>query len=100
MDAVLDMDTARVAPDGRITIPRTVCEVLGLRAGDKVSFSEDADGAVTMRNANARAFEDFQAAMDGAAGEAGFETEDDVVAAIREIRAEGRARRRAARKTA
>ncbi len=59
-------------------------------AGEKTSFSESSGGAAAMRNANVRAFENLQKAMEGAAEEAGLETEDDVVAMVRELRAERR----------
>lgn len=96
MDAVLDIGTAKVTAEGRVTIPRAICEILQLRSGDKIAFSENSDGSVTMRNANVRAFEDFQAAMDGAAAEAGLETEDDVAALIRETRAAKRVAQKSA----
>ncbi len=90
MDAVMDISTAKVGPKGRITVPGAICDILRLRTGDKISFSENPDGSVTMRNANVRAFENLQKAMEGAAEEAGLETEDDVVAMVRELRTERR----------
>ena len=66
--------------------------MLGLRTGDKVLFNENADGTVTMRNANVQAFKSLRESMEGAAKEAGLKTEEDVVAMVREMHAERRTR--------
>lgn len=88
----LDIDIAKVTSKGQVTIPKAIRNVLGLRTGDKVLFNENADGTVTMRNANVQAFKSLRESMEGAAEEAGLETEEDVVAMVREMHAERRAR--------
>ena len=88
----LDIDIAKVTSKGQVTIPKAIRNVLGLRTGDKVLFNENADGTVTMRNANVQAFTSLRESMEGAAEEAGLETEEDVVAMVREMHAERRAR--------
>ena len=50
------------------------------------------DGQVVMMNAALFALKEVQAAMRGAAEEAGFESEDDLAGYISDMRAESRAR--------
>lgn len=88
----LDIDIAKVTSKGQVTIPKAIRNVLGLRTGDKVLFNENADGTVTMRNANVQAFKSLRESMEGAAEEAGLKTEEDVVAMVREMHAERRTR--------
>lgn len=86
MEATLDM--AKVTTKGQITIPKAIREALGVKTGDKVLFVVNGDGTVGMRNATLAAFAELQEAFAGAADEAGLETEEDVVAMIKEIRRE------------
>ena len=86
MEAVLDM--AKVTTKGQITIPKAIREALGVKTGDKVLFVDNGDGTVGMRNATLDAFSELREAFAGAAEEAGLETEDDVVAMVKEIRRE------------
>jgi AbrB family looped-hinge helix DNA binding protein len=86
MPAVLDM--AKVTSKGQVTIPASVREQIGVRKGDKVLFVREDDGRVVLYNSNMEALRAVQEAFAGAAEEAGLETEDDVVAMIKEIRRE------------
>lgn len=84
MEATLDM--AKVTTKGQITIPKAIREILGIGTGDKVLFYDLGDGSVAMRSARLSALHDLQAAFEGAAEEAGIESEEDVVALVREVR--------------
>ena len=58
---------------------------LQLKAGDKVFF-EESRGKVYITNASQITLANIQAQMQGEAKKVGFETEDDVVAYIKELR--------------
>ncbi len=42
------MPTSTMTSKGRLTVPKRVREILGLKAGDQVTFVEQADGSVVM----------------------------------------------------
>lgn len=86
MEALLDM--AKVTSKGQVTIPKDIRELLGVRTGDKVLFTANQDGTVTLRNASVAAMRELQAAMEGAAEEAGLRSEEDVNELVRQMRAE------------
>ena len=86
MEAVLDM--AKVTTKGQVTIPKAIRDALGVKTGDKILFVDNGDGTAVMRNATLAAFSELREAFAGAAEEAGLETEEDVVAMIKEIRRE------------
>ena len=46
------MPSATVTSKGQITIPKSVRELLGLNAGDRVSFTVSEDGVVEMQPEN------------------------------------------------
>lgn len=80
------MRLAKVSYDGQVTIPFEIRRLLGLRSGDKISFSQNEVGEVVIANANAHALAKVQKALAGLAEELGVENEDDVQALIDEIR--------------
>ena len=79
------MELAKVTSKGQITIPLVIRNKLQLKAGDKV-FSEESRGKVYITNASQITLANVQAQMKGEAKKAGFQTEDDVVAYIKELR--------------
>ncbi|MCL2054315.1 MAG: AbrB/MazE/SpoVT family DNA-binding domain-containing protein [Oscillospiraceae bacterium] len=81
------MDTARLSSKGQITIPIQIRRKLGLREGDKVIFVEQGDNIV-ISNADLQVLKDFQKGMEGAADEAGWTCEQDVINYCKEIRRE------------
>ncbi|MDD4570154.1 MAG: AbrB/MazE/SpoVT family DNA-binding domain-containing protein [Tepidanaerobacteraceae bacterium] len=81
------MDMARISTKGQVTIPIAIRKLLGLKEGDKVVFVEK-DGNVVLLNSNRLAIEEFQKGMVGAAEEAGWQNEQDVVDYCKEIRKE------------
>ncbi len=42
------MPTSTMTSKGRLTVPKRVREILGLKAGDQVTFVEQADGSFLM----------------------------------------------------
>ena len=81
------MDMARVSMKGQVTIPIEIRRKLGLREGDKVIFAEQGD-SIVLFNSNRLAWKELQKAFAGAAEEAGFASEQDVVDYCKDIRQE------------
>lgn len=79
------MELAKVTSKGQVTIPLMIRNKLQLKAGDKVFF-EESRGKVYITNASQVTLANVQAQMKGEAKKAGFQTEDDVVAYIKELR--------------
>ena len=79
------MELAKVTSKGQITIPLIIRNLLQLKTGDKVFFEEN-NGKVYIVNASQITLANVQTKMEGEAKNAGFETEDDVVAYIKELR--------------
>jgi len=80
-------DYARVTADGQITIPKDIRNILGVTTGDRVTFIFDGN-EVKIANSAVYAMQELQKSMTGAAELMGLKTEDDVVALIKETRAE------------
>ena len=85
------IEGAKVMSKGQITLPKDIREKLGVGPGDRLVLVWD-DGQVVMMNAALFALKEVQAAMRGAAEEAGFESEDDLAGYISDMRAGSRAR--------
>ena len=79
------MELAKVTSKGQITIPLMIRNLLQLKTGDKVLF-EESKGKVYITNASQITLSNVQTQMQGEAEKAGFQTEDDVVAYIKELR--------------
>lgn len=79
------MELAKVTSKGQITIPVQIRKKLKLKVGDKVFFSEE-KGKVIFQNASQVALASFQKEMTGEAKKTGFESEEDVINYIKEIR--------------
>ena len=79
------MELAKVTSKGQITIPLMIRNLLQLKTGDKVFF-EESRGKVYITNASQITLSNVQSQMQGEAEKAGFQTEDDVVAYIKELR--------------
>lgn len=81
------MELAKLTSSGQVTIPVEIRKKLKLKEGDKVMFLEDGN-RITLVNSSLLAIEKLQQAMEGAAKQAGINTEDDVVALCKDIRKE------------
>ena len=79
------MELAKLTSKGQITIPLAIRNMLGLKTGDKV-FVEESRGKVYITNASQITLANIQTQMQGEAEKAGFQTEDDVIAYIKELR--------------
>ena len=79
------MELAKLTSKGQITIPLAIRNMLGLKTGDKVFF-EESRGKVYSTNASQITLANIQTQMQGEAEKAGFQTEDDVIAYIKELR--------------
>ena len=79
------MEPAKVTSKGPITIPLMIRNKLQLKTGDTVFF-EESRGKVYITNASQITLSNVQKQMQGEAEKAGFQTEDDVVAYIKELR--------------
>ncbi|MBQ9003919.1 MAG: AbrB/MazE/SpoVT family DNA-binding domain-containing protein [Eggerthellaceae bacterium] len=80
-------DTAKVMPKGQVTIPKDVRAVLGVSAGDKVTFLVEG-ATVRVVNAATYAMQVLQQQMAGEAERAGIAGPDDVDALVAAMRAE------------
>jgi AbrB family looped-hinge helix DNA binding protein len=83
----LFMDNAKVMAKGQVTIPKEVREVLRVKNGDKVTFIVEGEN-VRVVNAAVYAMEMFAREMRGEAEKAGINSDDDVIALIKELRSE------------
>ena len=81
------METVRVMPGGRVTIPAAIRKQLDLKNVDRVCFIEQ-DGRVRIENAAVYAFEKIQKDFTGEADRLGLNTIDDVVVLVKEVRLE------------
>ena len=79
------MELAKVTSKGQITIPLMIRNLRQLKTGNKVFF-EESRGKVYITNASQITLANVQTQMQGEAEKAGFQTEDDVVAYIKELR--------------
>jgi antitoxin PrlF len=79
------VELAKLTSKGQITIPVEIRRKLKLKEGDKVFFLEE-KGKIYFENASQAALRKFQGEMSGQAAKAGFETEDDVVEYIKNLR--------------
>ena len=81
------MELAKVTTKGQITIPREVRTKLGVKAGDKVLFIEEA-GKIVIMNSSMAALKEIQNEFAVAAVKAGIKSADDVNALVKKIRKE------------
>lgn len=81
------MELAKITSKGQITLPITIRRALSLEDGGKVAFIEK-DGQYILVNSAKIAFNEAQKAFAGEAERVGLKDMDDVVALVKEIRAE------------
>ena len=81
------MELAKVTSKGQITIPIEIRKKLGIKEGSKVLFLEEA-GRIYLANSSMEALREAQAAFAGEAERLGLETDEDVVALVKELRKE------------
>lgn len=81
------MELAKVMSKGQITVPVNIRKKLNLKEGDKIVFIED-NGNIIIANSAMLALKKVQTAFEGEAERLGLETEEDVVALVKEVRKE------------
>ena len=81
------VNDARVMAKGQVTIPKNIRNILGITAGDRVTFVVE-DGNVRVVNSAIYALQRFQAQMKGEGKAAGLMNDDDVAAWITASRRE------------
>jgi AbrB family looped-hinge helix DNA binding protein len=81
------IDNAKIMSKGQVTIPKEIRSLLKVSEGDRVTFICEGDYAIVM-NANLYAMRTLQKSMKGEFEKAGINSEEDIVALCREVRAE------------
>lgn len=81
------VDNAKVMAKGQVTIPKDIRDVLGVSSGDRVTFVVEGN-TVRMVNSAVYAMQLLQAQMHGEAEKSGLTSEEDVLAMVKEVRAE------------
>ena len=81
------MELAKITSKGQITLPISIRRALKLNDGDKVAFVERA-GQFVLVNPTMLAVQQLQDAFEGFAEENNLRDVEDVVALVKEIRAE------------
>ena len=83
----VSFSTARVMPQGQISLPVDVRKNMGLSTGDQVALVYE-NNRVILVNPAVYAMETLQNEMQDEAENAGLATEDDIINLCREVRAE------------
>lgn len=81
------LELTKISPQGQITVPVAIRNMLGVKTGDKVVFIANESG-VTLANAASISLDRIQNAFDGVAQQWGVQNEEDVVALIKKLRSE------------
>ena len=81
MSEAVIVNDARVMTKGQVTIPKNIREILGVQAGDRVTFIVE-NGTVKVVNSTLYALRRFQEQMKGEAEKAGLLSDEDVAAWI------------------
>jgi len=81
------MELAKITSKGQITLPITIRRALNLKDGDKIAFVER-NSQYVLANPTMYAITQLQHDFEGFAEENNLRNEDDVVALVKEIRAE------------
>ena len=81
------VDNAKVMAKGQITIPKDVRDALGVASGDRVTFIVEGN-TVRMVNSAVYAMQVLQQEMAGEAARAGLDSEEDIMALVKELRNE------------
>lgn len=79
------MELAKLTSKDQITIPLMIRNLLNLKTSDKVFFEEN-NGKIYIANASQITLSNIQTQMQREAKKAGFNSEEDIVAYIKELR--------------
>lgn len=81
------IDNAKVMAKGQVTIPKDIREVLGVASGDRITFIVEGT-TVRIVNSAVYAMQVLQREMAGEAERTGLNSDDDVMALVKELRTE------------
>ena len=81
------VDNAKVMSKGQITLPKDIRAKLRLSAGDRVTLICEEDRVILMNSA-VYAMKMLQKEMKGEAEKAGIGTDNDIIALVKDVRAE------------
>ena len=81
------IDNAKIMSKGQVTIPKEIRSLLKVAEGDRVTFICEGDYAIVM-NANIYAMRTLQKSMKGEFEKSGLNSDEDILALCREVRAE------------
>ncbi|MDO4920745.1 MAG: AbrB/MazE/SpoVT family DNA-binding domain-containing protein [Phascolarctobacterium sp.] len=87
MLANMFVDNAKVMAKGQITIPKDIRKILGVASGDRITFIVEGN-SVRIVNSAIYAMQVLQKEMAGEAERAGINSDDDIVALVKELRTE------------
>lgn len=79
------VENAKVMAKGQITIPKDVREVLGVTSGDRITFIVEGH-SVRIVNSAVYAMQVLQNEMKGEAERTGLNSDDDIMALVKELR--------------
>ena len=80
------IEVAKISSQGQVTIPAEIRKSLGLSGGDKIAFITNEAGEFVLANASLLALAKAQKAFEGAAKEAGINSEEELLKVIKEVR--------------
>ena len=80
------MNLAKLTSAGQITVPVEIRNLLRLKTGDKILFTQNENGAVVIENASINAISKAQKAFEGVAEQLGNPSEDEIQSWVDEIR--------------
>ena len=87
MSANAFIDNAKVMAKGQVTIPKDIREILGVTSGDRITFIVEGS-TVRIVNSAIYAMQMLQKEMSGEAEHAGLNSDDDIMALIKNMRNE------------
>lgn len=87
MSANAFIDNAKVMAKGQVTIPKDIREILGVTSGDRITFIVEGS-TVRIVNSAIYAMQMLQKEMSGEAERAGLNSDDDIMALIKNMRNE------------
>ena len=81
------VDNAKIMAKGQVTIQKDIREVLGVSSGDRISFIVEGN-TVRIVNSAVYAMQMLQREMAGEADRTGLNSDEDVLALVKELRNE------------
>lgn len=81
------IDSARLMPQGQITLPGEIMALLGVQVGDNIAFVRQS-GQIVMMNPAVYAMKNLQEAMKGEAEKSGLGSPQDVDRLVDAMRSE------------